>query len=298
MSNYTIDQAQKDIASLRFQLTSLINAAIVGTLRVSGISSFVGTVTFPDGSTWSGSGPTFQSDPTFPTPLGISQGGTGASSAGSALSNLGGAPKASPTFTGTVTLPDGSTWSTSGLTLGNTETFADGSSWSSSGLSSPSGNFLKYTAGADGVVYDAGRNCNRVTSTVTINSTSPITITSVNVGAFTYRCRIHIVYEGGSTASSAVIGLNGSCTVSNMVGTLRHARASTTSDAFVGIPNSNGAIGNQTFAFNASELGTYEFEGIVAFSAGGSFSVRGQEATSGDTWVVAVNSYMEMIPVT
>jgi hypothetical protein len=43
------------------------------------------------------------------TDVAIADGGTGASSAATGLSNLGGAPLASPTFTGTVTLPTGLT---------------------------------------------------------------------------------------------------------------------------------------------------------------------------------------------
>ena len=49
------------------------------------------------GGTWNGNA------------VGILYGGTGATTASGALSNLGGAPLASPTFTGTVTLPTGTT---------------------------------------------------------------------------------------------------------------------------------------------------------------------------------------------
>src|SRR5262252_4665441 len=47
-----------------------------------------------DGTKWVAS--------TIATPLPVSSGGTGANTAGAALANLGGAPIASPTFTGTV----------------------------------------------------------------------------------------------------------------------------------------------------------------------------------------------------
>lgn len=138
----------------------------------------------------------------------------------------------------------------------------------------------------------------RTTATININSTSPIVIVSYpNIEAISYKVRIHIVWLGGSTAASAVIGLDGSATVSNMLGTLAHARGSTLSFSNVGIVNQNSAIGNQTYPFNAGELETYEFEGIITFSAGGTFNVRGQEATAGDNFLIATFSYMELTPI-
>lgn len=127
-----------------------------------------------------------------------------------------------------------------------------------------------------------------------INSTSPITIVSCNVlTGLHYRVRVHIVYVGGATASSAVLGWDGSATISNMIGTVRRARNSTNVDN-ADVINQNSGLGNLSLAFNAGELCSYEFDGLVTFSAGGTVSVRGQEATAGDTWTVATNSFMSV----
>jgi hypothetical protein len=39
----------------------------------------------------------------------------------------------------------------------------------------------------------------------------------------------------------------------------------------------------------------YEFEGLVTFTTAGTFSVRGQ--TSGSTYTVPINAYMEIMPI-
>jgi hypothetical protein len=52
---------------------------------------------------------------TLGSALPIASGGTGATTASTALSALGGIGAASPTFTGTVTMPDGGTWTSGGI---------------------------------------------------------------------------------------------------------------------------------------------------------------------------------------
>jgi hypothetical protein len=134
----------------------------------------------------------------------------------------------------------------------------------------------------------------RTTSTININSTSPIQILAANViTGITYHVKIHIVYVGGSTAATAVLGWDGNATVSDVLGTLRRGRNSSNVDNVVPV-NQNSALGNFSLAFNAGEICTYEFEGEIAFSAGGTFNVRGQEGTSGDTWAVGINSYIQL----
>jgi hypothetical protein len=150
---------------------------------------------------------------------------------------------------------------------------------------------------SDSNVYVLGRQVTRVTSTITINSTSPIVIVGATVSAQAYKVRMHIVYLGGGTAANSILSWDGSATVSNALGTLRHVRNSSNADTFVVAINQNSSFGPETFPFNAGELMTYEFEGIVTFSVGGTFNVRGAEGTSGDTWAVAINSYMELTPL-
>lgn len=156
---------------------------------------------------------------------------------------------------------------------------------------------LKSISGVDGNTYAVGTATNVVPGTITINSTSPIVINSGEVAAISYRVHSFIVYVGGATASSAIIGWDGSATISNVVGMLQHWRGSTATYSFIAAINQNTAIGNETFPFNAGELETYEFEGIVTFSGAGGFNIRGQEATAGDTWQVGINSYLELSPL-
>jgi hypothetical protein len=148
----------------------------------------------------------------------------------------------------------------------------------------------------DGNTYTVGRAVTKTAGTVTVNSAvTPVPIVSTTVGVGKYRMRFHIVYVGGGVAASAILSWFGTSTVSNSLGTLRRARVSTSVD-IVNPINQATALGNLTLPFNAGELCTYEFEGIVTFSASGTFGIEGLEGTAGDTWAVGTNSYMEMIP--
>jgi hypothetical protein len=156
MSNYSLQQAQTDIANTRYILAALQNSVQNSLSGFAPVASptFTGTVTFPDGSTWSVSGLTLNA------PLPLAQGGTGyvAASNAALLSHIGGAPLASPTFTGTVTMPDGTTWTTSGIvspTITGTLTAPDGSTWNSSGLTIAAGKFITLGSFA-GITGDTG----------------------------------------------------------------------------------------------------------------------------------------------
>lgn len=155
---------------------------------------------------------------------------------------------------------------------------------------------LKVVDPSDGNLYDTERLTVITSGGLTINSTSPIVILTAPVSARTYRLRMNIVWQGGATASSAVIGGDGSCVVSDLAGVIRVGRAST--NAYTVVPvNQTSNFANRSEPFVASEFEVHEFDGVITFSTAGSFNIRGQETTSGDTWGVANNSYMELCPV-
>lgn len=200
MSNYSLQQAQNDIANTRYLLAALQNVS-----TPSHSPTFTGTVTFPDGSTWGVSGltlagsiasPTFTGTVTLPdgstwtsggpslhVPLALLQGGTGQAAASNSalLSALGAAPLASPTFTGTVTFPDGSTFNSSGLTIASLKsiTYSTGAFTNitgDSGWSAISGYAaLKWRILPDGNVQFAGATQHTsITASLAINSSNPI----------------------------------------------------------------------------------------------------------------------------
>lgn len=200
MGIYTLDQAQRDIAGLRYLVTALQNVALknpnpaITNPSIAG-ATFTGTLTFPDGSTWGVSGltlagslasPSFTGTVTFPdgttwtsggpslhAPLALSQGGTGANYGSNAalLSGIGGAPLASPTFTGTVTFPDGSTWSSSGIVADTWHNVTYDTNWSNlSGYS-----HMQYRFTAFGTVQFTGAATHAsITATLAINSSNPL----------------------------------------------------------------------------------------------------------------------------
>jgi hypothetical protein len=147
----------------------------------------------------------------------------------------------------------------------------------------------------DGNVAFFARYNIRVPSTITINSTSPQAILTVpNVSPVNYRLHCQITYLGGAVAANAGLSWGGTATVSNMVGTLRRARGSTNVDNVLPV-NQNSVLGALAFPFAIGELCTYEFDGTITFSAGGTFIIQGNEGTAGDTWAVATNSYLELM---
>jgi hypothetical protein len=155
------------------------------TWGVSGLSmvghianpTFTGTITFPDGTTWTSGGPSLAS------PLPLAQGGTGLNSASlsALLNSLGGAPKASPTFSGTVTFPDGSTWSSSAVTLASGTVITQGSFTNITGDSGWTAitNYaaMKYRLLPDGnLQFSGAAQHTSITASLAINSSNPLPV--------------------------------------------------------------------------------------------------------------------------
>lgn len=147
----------------------------------------------------------------------------------------------------------------------------------------------------DGNNYSLGRFCARTVSTITINSASPQTILSIPVIAQAYRVRIHLVMLSAASTMTSVIAFNtGSATCSNCIGTDRRGRASTSADVVRPI-NGNGYPAGNSLALAASELTTYEFEGVITFSGAGNFLIVG--TTSASSYAIAINSYVELLNI-
>lgn len=92
--------------------TLLTSSGAASTYAPIASPTFTGTVTIPGGASiagyaTSGVNSSITSITGLTTPLSQAQGGTGAASASAALTALGAAPLANPTFTGTVTIPGG-----------------------------------------------------------------------------------------------------------------------------------------------------------------------------------------------
>lgn len=93
-------------------------AGATGSVGPAGPAGPIGTVVA--GTGLSGGGSTSSVTLNLAVPVSIANGGTNAITAGTALSNLGGAPLASPVFTGTPSLPTGSTGVTQAAGTSNT----------------------------------------------------------------------------------------------------------------------------------------------------------------------------------
>lgn len=147
----------------------------------------------------------------------------------------------------------------------------------------------------DGNTYSLGRLCVHTTGTVTINTATAIPILSVNVQPGIYRLHIHMVCLTGGTALTSVFAINtGTATAGTTIGTERRGRASTSADVVRPI-NTSGLPGGNTLALNASELTTYEFEGLLTITGAGTLVIAATTSTS--SYAIATGSYMELLNI-
>lgn len=156
------------------------------------------------------------------------------------------------------------------------QTFADGSIWSSSGL--------QYA----GLYTAAGQ---------TVSSTTPATVTGcggISVVVGTYRIRALISGSVG-TSSKPIVGFNCPAITGMRVNADFFALNGTT---FYGNATLT-ALSSSAANFQSPTAFTSGFEahveGLIQFSAAGTFNLTGAEGTSGDTWSLVQYSYLEMI---
>jgi hypothetical protein len=283
MGNYSLDQAQRDIANTRFLIQALANAGAFTNL------SATGTVTFPDGSTWTVSGVSLAA------PLPLAQGGTGfvAASNAALLTHIGAAPLASPTFTGTVTFPDGSTINVTQLALANSfnvpSVAAPSTPGSGAQVYAASGQ-LKYVS-TDGNAYSTGKkllqgnpNTNLGASNTNISGAS----TPVVAGAYRFRASLGCSTSVGTAGGAVNMGWTGpSASTAWMTGTSIGGN--------IGFGKQSAALFSATFGSIASGA-TYivSLEGYAVFTASGTLQLIG---TSGTTVTYTVNTFgMEVYP--
>jgi hypothetical protein len=270
MANYSLDQAQRDIANTRYLIQALANSGQFTNVSIAN------KVTFPDGSTWTVSGPSLV------VPLPLAQGGTGVAAGSNAalVSAIGAqpagsyAPTASPTFTGTITMPDGSTWNATQLNLAALLAAANVSAPSAPGsgiVMYSNGDQLKFVS-ADGNTYRNGTITVFETSNqVAGSSATSIPGCSVSVKAKAYKFRAEVIcFTGTGTAGGQLnYGWTGP----------------TTSTAWMTSLFSNGGYGRQTGALFGS--------GVAAVAASTTYSgyVSGYAVfTAAGTLTLAVNT--------
>jgi hypothetical protein len=162
---------------------------------------------------------------------------------------------------------------------------------------------LAYTESASGNTYTLGIWVVRLASPVTISS-GPTVILQVNVAALTYHIRIFVPYKAaaGTASGSPSIGWDGTSITGNTVGQLYFGEsgAGGSGNDYAGIFSqvitvSGGAPLEPGPPLVTNGVWAYEFEGLVTFTTAGTFSVRGQ--TSGSTYTVPINAYMEIMPI-
>lgn len=291
MSNYSLQQAQIDIANTRYQIAALSNS-ITGLFANPVIST---SLTLPDGSTWTVTGPTLHA------PLSLANGGTGVAAANNAalLTAIGAqpagsyAPTASPTFTGTITFPDGSTVNATQVNLATLLAAAD----QGSNPATPGSGAIIYSSNgqirfksSDGNVYRTGKLFASNTSSTTIGSSATnIAGCNASVLAKTYRIRATVIFATGTgtAGGSATFGWTGPATsLAWMTGLF-----------------SNGGYGHQTASLNGAALGsiaastTYNvtLDGYVTFTSSGTLNLVG--SFSGTLTLTASLAVMEIEPV-
>jgi hypothetical protein len=155
----------------------------------------------------------------------------------------------------------------------------------------------------DGNTYSTGKLWKQATST-TINSTTPIPITglSANVGAGSYyvRGRIIGVAAASGTTQPGTIRFNGTATASAVdiaVESVEMTAGETVNAGLTTALNADPSIVPGAWPLNSNW--SIAFEGIVQFSAAGTFNVYGRVETSGSdaSWTASGDSWMTLEPV-
>jgi hypothetical protein len=159
------------------------------------------------------------------------------------------------------------------------------------------------TANNDGNTYSTGKLWKQATST-TINSTTPIAITglSYNVAASTYRLHgfvIATVAAAGAT-QPGTLRLNGTATASAVdvwITTIEPGLAGVYNMGLITAQNADPSFTSGAWPLSSTIV--MEVDGIVQFSAAGTFNVYGRVTTSGSdaSWTATAGSWMILEPL-
>jgi hypothetical protein len=172
---------------------------------------------------------------------------------------------------------------------------------SGSGISQPQaawdGQGLGVYAYDDGNEYDCARGTLLVATTITVNSTSGQTIMSASVAAGTYRIHGFCECLQGGTAVAQFIGFGGPATGGGPTRIRYWFVEQGTAQEFSAYSNIGSALGDvATPAYGAGDTFFFEFEGVVSFSAAGTFGVTAASATATETFEIITGSLMDLMP--
>lgn len=260
-SNYILAQAQSDVANLRGQITHLLAYAeflqvVIDTSLTMGASS---TLTMPDSSTWTSSGPTVHS-------------------------------------TSTLTLPDSSTWKSTGL---SSLKLPGSSSGDAVLAASATLGHLTYTTagtGADGNSYDTGHLVAFSTGNPFATSSTGftnVTGMSASVAAGTYAFRL-VMQISVTTGSTTVTFVMTSPALSTSIWQGVSVPGNNTATSVIG--SAAGGIGTALPFTIASGIRNYTvIEGSFVTSASGTLQL--QAKVSANTLDINQGSYLQIFPV-
>lgn len=195
-------------------------------------------------------------------------------------------------------------WGNGGVTLNPvlTATFANaavpGSVASSAVVFAHSGH-LKYV-GSDGSAYNTGR-ATLLSTGQTVSSTTPAAvagITGINVAAGTYRIHGNLSCKMGSTASGASFAVTGpSASVVAVNVKVYGVNVAGYTGYLSSVVNALATV-TTTASIAASASFIIEFDGLITFSAAGAtFGLEVAEGTSGDSWTLNANGWLDLMPI-
>jgi hypothetical protein len=197
--------------------------------------------------------------------------------------------------------------------------YTGNTNWANSAVPSAPGNGAKLFAtggqleyvSQDTNLYQTGVKTIRLTGTMLVASTTPLTITdgtnsfSFPVAAASYRFRCLIMYQGTAAAGSpGIFGLSGTATATNYAymfselgGNAVAGSAATVSYGFhnTGYP---GLALPGLATLVSGDLYSMTVDGIFTFTGVGTFTCQASATANADTYTVAAGSYMTLEPVT
>lgn len=156
---------------------------------------------------------------------------------------------------------------------------------------------LAYVQDKDQQFYLCGSRVYTTSATIQVNSVSAVNIFAPAVGATSYHFELCIVYIGNQSAGTPVISYGGTAVVSGVIGVGYFDSAAGGTGGQLSQVYNGAFIAQTGPALVLNGKTAFEAKGTVTFSAGGTFTLFGTEGTSGDSWAVAIGSYLKLTPI-
>lgn len=149
--------------------------------------------------------------------------------------------------------------------------------------------------GADGNTYRTERLTAVVAANVPISSTGFTTLLSASVAAAAYRVHAVIFWTEGASGGAQDFQLTGPAISNAHIAANQQQMNAATAGNWAEFAGTLGTITSP--AFGAGNVITLQLDGVVTFTAAGTFAISAAEHVSGNPFVIGAQSFLDLWPV-